>query len=246
MGSGCLHLKTFAAIISFCMLWPGVICAQTPISGIINSYAKVTAIAGSDITVSSTAGFAIGDRIVLIQMKGAVIDGTLSSVYGSIIDYGTSGNYEYATIETIGAGTITLSAPLCKDFDPAGSLQIVSVPEFMDASVEPPGLTASPWNGNTGGVLALNVTGTLILNADIDISETGFRGGAICTNGFDCSDLSWAAGIFFGFCQGGRKGEGIAEFIAGENLGRARIANGGGGSTKSNCGSGGGSNAGEG
>ena len=135
MGSNCLHLKTFTAIISFCMLWPGVICAQTPISGIINSYAKVTAIAGSDITVSSTAGFAIGDRIVLIQMKGAVIDGTLSSVYGSIIDYGTSGNYEYATIETIGAGTITLSAPLCKDFDPAGSLQIVSVPEFMDASV---------------------------------------------------------------------------------------------------------------
>ncbi|MBI1193359.1 MAG: T9SS type B sorting domain-containing protein [Bacteroidetes bacterium] len=218
--------------------------AQTPISGVINAYAKVTALAGSTLTVSSTAGFAAGDRVVLVQMKGAVIDPTLSIAYGTVLDYGPAGLYEYATIENVIVGGLELSGPLCQVFDPAFSLQVVSVPEYTDAVVEPPGLFPAAWNGNTGGVLAFTVAGTLTLNADIDASRTGFRGGAICTNGFDCGDLSWATGSSFGFCQSGDKGEGIAEFIVGQTQGRAKLANGGGGSTQSNCGGGGGSNAG--
>jgi|GEM_PF-1975487 len=232
----------FACLVCACLAT--VASAQTPISGVINAYAKVTALAGSTLSVSSTAGFAAGDRVVLIQMKGAGIDPTLSIDYGTVLGYGPAGQYEYAIIENVIVGGLELTGALCRVFDPAFSLQVVTVPEYIDAVVEPPGLFPAAWNGNTGGVLALNVTGTLTLNADVDASLTGFRGGAVCTNGFECLDFNWATGTAFGGCQGGDKGEGIAEFIVGQTQGRAKLANGGGGSAQSNCGGGGGSNAG--
>src|SRR5690606_24972807 len=41
------------------------------------------------------------------------------------------------------------------------------------------GLTAQPWNGSTGGVLAIDVVGDLNLGgAIVDVSGLGFRGGA--------------------------------------------------------------------
>ena len=48
-----------------------------PISGIINSYASVSAIAGTNLTVSTTAGFVVGDKIMIIGTEGK--DGGLSA-----------------------------------------------------------------------------------------------------------------------------------------------------------------------
>ena len=45
--------------------------------------------------------FAAGDRVLLIQMKGAAIDDTDAATYGMVTGYGTAGNYELLTIEDI-------------------------------------------------------------------------------------------------------------------------------------------------
>ncbi|MCG8555023.1 MAG: hypothetical protein MJD61_07000 [Proteobacteria bacterium] len=58
--------------------------------------------------------------------------------------------------------------------------QVVRVPRFNNLSIEQPGgvLTAEPWNGRTGGIVAVDVSGTLTVNGAIDVTGLGFRGGA--------------------------------------------------------------------
>jgi hypothetical protein len=97
-----------------------------------------------------------------------------------------------------------------------------------------------PWNGTTGGVLALWVNGTLTLNSDIDVSSMGFRGGAVSTTDGGCRVATWAANT----TNFGGKGEGIAETTF--DRARARLANGGGGGNPHNSGGGGGANFGAG
>jgi gliding motility-associated-like protein len=223
---------------------------QTLISGIINSYASVSAVSGSTLSVSDISGFSPGDRVVVLQMKGASFSTAVSAEYGSIVDYGTAGHYEYALIDAVSAGQITLERPLCKAFDPAGLMQVVSVPDYSDAEVVAPGLTCPAWNGSTGGILALRVSGSLILSAGISVSERGFRGGAFCDNFFDCADFRWISSFtttpFGATCVGGEKGEGIGIAFPDGRASRARLTNGGGGSSASNCGGGGGGNGGSG
>ncbi len=57
--------------------------------------------------------------------------------------------------------------------------QVVLVPQYTTAILPAAGLTASPWNGSTGGVLALDASSTLNLNgAVVSVDGLGFRGGA--------------------------------------------------------------------
>src|SRR6476661_5929205 len=70
------------------------------ISGVVNSYYKVTAInaATSTLTLSSTAGLAPGMKVVIMQMKGATIDITNTANFGNITGINNAGNYEVNTI----------------------------------------------------------------------------------------------------------------------------------------------------
>lgn len=215
------------------------------IAGIVNRYARVTAIDASNtsFTVNSSAGFNPGDRILIIQMKGATIDATSPATnpnFGTITAYNSAGRYEFATISTVpNATTINILAPTTHTYDPAGRVQIVRVPSFTDVTVVGP-VTAQPWNGTTGGVVALWVSGTLTLNSDIDVSGMGFRGGAVSTSNGSCRDATWATNN----AQWGGKGEGIAETTF--DRARSRLTNGGGGGNPHNSGGGGGSNFGPG
>ena len=46
----------------------------------------------------STASFSVGDRVLIIQMKGAEINTSNSIAFGSVVDYRNCGNYEFANI----------------------------------------------------------------------------------------------------------------------------------------------------
>src|SRR5206468_8807495 len=93
-------------------------------------------------------------------------------------------------------------------------------PNYTSATLSS-ALTASAWNGSTGGVLALNVSGTLTLNgATVSVNGLGFRGAAGLqlngTTGATSSDYLFAspatyttAGAPFAGAHGS-KGEGIA------------------------------------
>lgn len=211
------------------------------ISGTVNSYAQVTAIAGANLTVNSAAAFSAGDRIVVIQMKGATINTTNSASFGDVTAYGNAGNYEFATVTAVAGNVLTLGLPLCNTYDVPGLVQVVRVPQYTSPTVSAT-LTGQPWNGTTGGVIAIEASGTVTLNADIDASGIGFRGGNFTSGGFSCSDAAY----FSGNGLGGRKGEGIRDYVNAQLSSRGKQANGGGGSNRGNSGGGGGGNGGTG
>ena len=97
------------------------------ISGIINSYAQVTAIAGTTITTISSTGFAVGDKIIVIQMKGASITTSNTSAYGDITNLNNAGNWEFATIASITGNDIVIASPLVKTYTMTAKVRLVSL-----------------------------------------------------------------------------------------------------------------------
>ena len=223
----------------------GVIRAQTNISGIINQYAAVLSIDTCTyiITVPSAASFSTNDKILIIQMQGADINESNTASFGTPA-LNKAGLYETNIISAINGNQITLMYELLNDYQIDGNIQIVSIPQYTDALVVAD-LLASPWNGSTGGVVALEVSGTLTLNADISADGAGFRGGhSINISPNDCNWLLPSNDYFYdnNNWRGTLKGEGIAAFIPGKEAGRGAQANGGGGGNDHNSGGGGGGN----
>ncbi|MBL7765569.1 MAG: gliding motility-associated C-terminal domain-containing protein [Chitinophagaceae bacterium] len=212
------------------------------ISGIINYYATVSAINQNILTVNSTNGFPVGTKVIVIKMKGAQINQTNTAAYGDTITMDEAGKYIFSTVIAVTPTTMTLS-PFCNIFNNTQYLQVVSIPVYNNATVTAP-LTCQPWNGSTGGVLILE-SNTLTLNANIDASQLGYRGGDVWGSTFSCnSSTYYAAQVAFG--PEGKKGEGVADYIVGQECGRAKLANGGGGAFSGNTGAGGGGNGGKG
>lgn len=218
--------------------------AQTPISGVINRYAVVTTISNCEgsVVVTNATGFEVGMAVLLVQMKGATINTSNSANFGDLTTMGAAGRCERAVISALSGNTITFQNTILNTYDPAGKVQLVSIP-FYDDAVVTATLSAAPWNGQTGGVLALEVGGSLLLQADLEANGKGFRGGiADITDENNCSWLVNINGYAYGpnNWRGAAKGEGIADFIAAQQTGRGAQANGGGGGNDHNSGGGGG------
>ena len=209
------------------------------ISGIVNSYTEVTSVSNNSVNVVSTFGFMEGDKVLLIQMKGATITTGNISDFGVITSLNNAGNFEFGIIESIAGPLITLETDLCESYEISGLVQLVKVPVYTDVTISGV-LTAQPWNGTRGGVLAIEATGSISFDSYIDVSGQGFLGGQVYTGFFGCGDSNWAN------TNAGEKGEGIADAPVGEEGNRAPLANGGGGSNTGNPGAGGGGNGGAG
>lgn len=222
------------------------------IGGVINSYSKVLSVNENDyaslLDVADPSLFSSGDKVLLIQMKGAEIDTSNTESFGTITDLKSAGNYEYIIVKGVVGSIVIIDGKLKHPYDANGKVQLVKVPEFKNCIVTRT-LTAKPWNGETGGVLVFHVENTLFLEADIDVSGKGFLGGHISNNpdGFcnvnsssfyyplEKTDSLWTEG-------GAMKGEGIAELPPEMMAGKGALANGGGGGNKHNAGGGGGAN----
>lgn len=223
-------------LILFCLAFSGL---QAQLSGVINDYAVVTSVdfCNNLVVVNDDAGFFEGDRVILMQMQGAAVDTSNTSNYGQITDIGNAGHFEILTILDISANIISFEEAMIHEYAGPG-VQLITLPQYNDVSVD---MTLQPllWDGLQGGVLAMEVTGTLTLNADIDASGHGFRG-AGGNNDPACTSFSGYKCELADGC-GGRKGEGVFvldNFI----LGKGAPANGGGGGNDSDAGGGGGSN----
>lgn len=179
--------------------------------------------------------------MLLIQMKGATINQSNTASFGQVVALGSAGNFEFTNIASISGNTITFVSNLCKPFAVSGKVQLIRVPVYNQATINAV-VTSSPWNGTTGGVVAIEATTSLTFNNIIDVSGKGFVGGSVTTGWFMCNDPNFASPG----TNAGKKGEGIA--LAPLNLdgNRAPLANGGGGSNSGNPGAGGGSNGGAG
>ncbi|MCB9040097.1 MAG: PKD domain-containing protein [Lewinellaceae bacterium] len=233
-------LSAVAALFIYCAQ------AQESISGIINAYTAVQSIdyCNNALQVSTTNGFAEGDALMLIQMQGAAINVSNTAAYGSVTDLGQAGLYERAVIAAINGLEITLEKALLNEYDTDGAVQVVSLPDYPSGALVTDILTARPWDGNIGGVLALEAS-TISLQAPIDVSGKGFRGGSAALDYTgDCNFIDNFNSFAYDetSIRGGRKGEGISAILPNRARGRGSQANGGGGGNDHNSGGGGGGN----
>lgn len=249
--------RWLTAILLFTLLRAEPSLAQN-ISGVVNSYYKVTAInaASSRLTLTSTAGLVPGMKVIIMQMKGATIDVTNTANFGNITAINNAGNYEMNTICSIASNDVLLEYALLKSYTASGLVQLITIATYTDAVVTG-NVTALPWDpvAGTGGVIAIDSKNTLTLAASIDASDAGFRGATYldfpippndCNFTNNISDYAIPNPTLNAFTNGDRKGEGITLGSASYELGRGKLANGGGGGNNHNSGGAGGGNYGAG
>jgi hypothetical protein len=237
----------YIVCILFTLLFNQVNLAQTTsIFGTINNYAEVEGISNDTIELSSTAGFSVGDKILIIQMQGATINQSNSAQFGSISNLNGAGSYEFTEICAVSGNNLIVKG-IDRTYEINGKVQVVRIPIYNNALVTNQ-ITADPWEGSTGGIIALECTGILTLNDDINADGEGFRGGSTSTSTYACSWFNTISGFYYDISsgEGAKKGEGIASYITGKTGGRGAQANGGGGANDHNGGGGGGANAGSG
>lgn len=198
------------------------VAVAASVSGIVNTYQAVSAVSGSTVTVTGSprgaaAPFAVGDRVMLIQMTGVSPAQPGSNM----------GNYDTAVITAVSGSTITLSA-ITRTYSPATeAVQLVRMEYDAGTTTVTGTITAAPWDGATGGVVAL-AGGSLVLGSDIDASATGFTNDHPPT-GIVVPSLSSGAGSATG--RGGAGGVDTFSFPASLAGGAGGGIGGGGGST---------------
>lgn len=190
-----------------------------------------------------------GDLVFIIQMQGATITSPNDSTYGTITNYNSCGNYEFAQVSSVpNSTTITLDCGLLHPYSATWRTQVVRVPRWSTLTVNNGGtITCPAWNATTGGVLVMEVEGATTINTGGSINATGkgFRGGALDNQSqFGTLDFVWNTAI-----SGAEKGESIVGNQGDyDNIGgrydRGAPANGGGGGQGHTSGGGGGANAG--
>ncbi|UOQ55045.1 T9SS type A sorting domain-containing protein [Hymenobacter cellulosivorans] len=214
---------------------------------VLNRYSALTADApagATTLTVASTSGLSTGDLVLLIQMQGASVNPANTSSYGAITAYNNAGNYELAVVQgVISATSFALGNALSRSYTAAGKAQIVRIPRYTALTVNAgASITGAAWDGATGGVVALEATGTTTISGSIVATGLGFRGGAFANT------TATNNGNYAGNGNtGGEKGESIAGYgttYPTGSRGRGAVANGGGGGNSVNAGGGGGANAG--
>ncbi len=225
--------------------------AVPPPSGsiIINEYtaANQLDLCTNKLTVTNATNFNVGDTVLLIQMKGAIIDSTNTLSFGTITDYRNAGNYEFNYVRSKTGNVIELDKKLNRAFDIAtGKVQLIRVPYFTNLTITDT-LTCLPWDGYRGGVLVFNVLNNLTLNAPINVSGKGFKGAVGFNPGNatnNCSNNSYNYPM--NSLVAAQKGESITSISNNIICGKGSAAGGAGGGLGQNSGGGGGGNGGEG
>lgn len=241
--------KTSLLIFTFLTVLYSAFGQSANISGVVNSYFKIIDVipAKNCVRVADPSGLSQNDKVMLIQMKGASINTTNTSSFGDISSISNAGNYEINQICRINVDSVFFTYSILNDYTPAGKVQLVKIPVYNDVVVTDT-LKAATWDNATGlgGVLALQVTGELTLNAPVSAIGAGFKGGNFVTSSGSCN--SFISFYYFNANNtspqnGAFKGEGVYDIINnGYSGGRGALANGGGGGNNHNNSGGGGAN----
>lgn len=162
--------------------WDGPVTA----SGVVNSYhggSGSPGVGSTSINVASTSGqrsinrsLKVGDLILIIQMQ--------DSATGS-----NAGQHEYAMITAISGTQLTLNRALTYSYNWAmdtGNVrnwQVVWVPQYSSATISG-AVNADRWTidpatgAGTGGIVAMDVAGSLAISGTVSVAGAGFRGAA--------------------------------------------------------------------
>ncbi len=232
---------------------------------VVNRYAELAAdapVGAVTLTLTASGGAGVdallpltaGDLLLVMQMQGADLDSTNTVSYGTVTDLRSAGLYEFVQVSAVdaAAGTVTINAGcggLRNSYQAAGHAQVIRVPQYGNLKVAAGGsIVAKPWNGS-GGVVAVQVSGTVQVDGKIDVTGQGFRGGLQVVHNQTRPANVGAFYYSMNLADGAGRGEGIggsaAEYLAVGLYGRGAAANGGGGGNRIAAGGGGGANGGE-
>jgi uncharacterized repeat protein (TIGR01451 family) len=146
---------------------------------------------------NGTGTIANGSLLLVIQMQDASINTANTVAYGNgstgtgFTAINNAGNYEFVTATgPIAAGSVPIkgagpttglvfayTSAAATGTKGESTYQVVLVPQYLSATLG--AVTASPWNGTSGGILALDIAGQLDLGgALVHVDGQGFRGGA--------------------------------------------------------------------
>ena len=123
------------------------------------------------IGVNSNNGFSIGDEILIITMQDPTTEN---------FDENLAGNYEFRTIASIENDFLYLDNVLEHSFNTDEGIvhQVIRIPNFSNVTNNGY-VNIQDWDGITGGVLCMRVSGTLINNGTFEGNHKGYRGGNV-------------------------------------------------------------------
>jgi hypothetical protein len=226
----------------------------------VNAYANVTAISGNSVLSVNNVNrtyddFNNGDYIIIMQMQDNVIgtNTTNASSFGDIAAIKSAGLFEIARIASSTkvsgvVSSLTLNSPLTASYNinSNASVQVITFRNMGNNYSTSSNITALPWNGTIGGVIAMSVSAVFTLKDNISADVSGFRGGGKNGNMSvpPCDATTYISTVTTYYAE---KGEGIYKatdpsFL----LARGKITTGGGGANPDNSGGGGGGNYSEG
>ncbi|NOK39525.1 hemagglutinin, partial [Corallococcus exercitus] len=214
----------------------------------VESPLEKNVVAGDQELVVSSPVVSAGDLVMIHESTGLSPTPDVGNPKGvSLSGSVTLGRWELARVETVTTttpATLVLTAPLRYAYT-ASRTQVVRVAEFTDVVIQPGArLTASAWNGKSGGILAMLVTGKVINDGRISAEGLGFLGGIFQVSP---NEMTGCTGLELEHAKGGSsRGEGVAGMASKTGIpsGRGNLANGGGGANCSASGGGGGGHAG--
>ncbi len=194
--------------------------------------------------IPATTGFHAGDLVLLHQTVSAQPAPAVGDTQPVSLEGSPLGRFEFARLQEVKDARLVLTAPRVHAFEAPGA-QVLLVPEYTDVTLaEDAWLKAHPWDGASGGILALLATGTVRNDGQLYASGKGLRGGEVVEDAADstgCTSLSESAPL------GAQRGE---SFLAGrfgpQETGQGNLGNGGGGGICHNSGGGGGGHGGPG
>ncbi|MFM9951874.1 MAG: SdrD B-like domain-containing protein, partial [Saprospiraceae bacterium] len=191
---------------------------------VVNTYAPVTNISGTTVTVGASTGFshpfAAGDKVLLVQMTGS------TGVNG--------GKFEFADVTSVSGSNVTLSMLNNSYSFATEKVQLIWVPYDPIGITTLANILAKAWDGSTGGIVCVLTDGTLTLNGAVIADKKGFTGFESAGNHI------WGEGVYGGGGAGSGGGGGYgANTMNAAGASADYDSGGGGGSTKGGGGAGG-------
>ncbi|MBA4372834.1 MAG: hypothetical protein C0402_08205 [Thermodesulfovibrio sp.] len=177
----------------------GIVNTYYPGNGNPAAGATSIPVGALDARGSGTA-ISAGDLLLVIQMQDADINASNNATYGDGQNAGSgytalnqTGLYEYVIatgpvaagsvpIQGSGAGNGLVNSFRTRAYvagtNGQSTFQVIRVPQYSASTIAAATTVTAPvWNGGTGGVVVMDIAGTLTIDGTIDVNGLGFRGG---------------------------------------------------------------------
>ncbi len=193
----------------------------TVLRGIVNrSYAIVEVDTCRDaVRVHDGVRLVQGQRVVLFQT------------------FGSNRQPMWTNVDTTEGRWVYLSTSIQTTLDVSKGVQLVTAPSVRSAVIDSV-ITCASWDGQRGGIIAIECADTLFVNNKIDASARGFRGGQPGAARADRSHGDTMPSPFLN-----QSGEGVERLAARKRVDKATVSQGGGRGGARNGGGGGGGGA---